>query len=73
MNLMTARKEVSGKQLPLHRGRGGGDYQLVVLPLRMEWTVIPTNKVNFILFSVHWLYIFSEKSAKEHHTRPETK
>lgn len=44
------------------------DYQLVVLHLRMNRTVIPTNKVTFILFSVHWLYSFSKKTVKQHHT-----
>lgn len=49
------------------------DYQWAVLYLRMKRTVIPTKKVTFILFSVHCLYNFSEKSVKEHHSRPETK
>lgn len=31
------------------------------------------SKVTFILFSVHWLYLFGEKSVKEHHNRLETK
>lgn len=71
LNLMAARKKGSGKSfLCIEKGEEEED-QLMVLHLRMKRAVIPTNKVTFILFSVHWLYNFSEKSITNHRTRPE--
>lgn len=65
------KKAVESHFLCIEKGEEEED-QLMVLHLRMKRAVIPTNKVTFILFSVHWLYNFSEKSITNHHTRPET-
>ena len=65
------KKAVESNFLCIETGEEEDD-QLMVLYLRMKRAVISTNKVTFILFSVHWLYNFSKKSITDHHTRRET-